>query len=87
LDRFGDAAVRRDRARLRRWGAIGSVDALVVGMLGLVIVRGVLLWGGEVVAQRAAGRLGTDLRQRLAASLVAQGPPRSTNDLPTCWTT
>jgi ATP-binding cassette subfamily C protein CydD len=55
-------------------GALGSVDVLLLGMLGLVIVRGVLLWGGEVVAQRAAGQLETDLRQRLAAALVALGP-------------
>ena len=28
-------------------GALGSVDVLLLGMLGLVIVRGVLLWGGD----------------------------------------
>ena len=55
-------------------GALGSVDVLLLGMLGLVIARGVLLWGGEVVAQRAAGQLDTDLRERLAAALVALGP-------------
>ena len=55
-------------------GALGSVEVLLVGMLGLLFVRGVLLWGGEVVAQRAAGHLETDLRERLAAALVALGP-------------
>jgi len=55
-------------------GALGSVDALLLGMLGLVVVRGVLLWGGEVVAQRAASRIVTDLRERLAAAIVALGP-------------
>ncbi|HEX5627602.1 MAG TPA: ABC transporter transmembrane domain-containing protein, partial [Actinomycetota bacterium] len=55
-------------------GALGSVDVLLLGMLGLAIVRGVLLWGGEVIAQRAAGQLQTDLRARLAAALVALGP-------------
>jgi ATP-binding cassette subfamily C protein CydD len=55
-------------------GTLGSVEVLLLGMLGLVIVRGVLLWSGEVVAQRAAGHLETDLRERLAAALVALGP-------------
>ena len=55
-------------------GTLGSVDALLLAMLALVLVRGGLLWGGEVVAQRAADGIKTNLRGRLAAALVAIGP-------------
>jgi ATP-binding cassette subfamily C protein CydD len=55
-------------------GTLGSVDALLLAMLALVLVRGGLLWGGEVVAQRAASGIKTDLRGRLATALVALGP-------------
>jgi ATP-binding cassette, subfamily C, bacterial CydD len=53
---------------------LGSVDALLLAMVALVLARGALLWGGEVVGQRAAGGIKTDLRERLAAALVALGP-------------
>jgi ATP-binding cassette, subfamily C, bacterial CydD len=43
-------------------------------MLALALVRGMLLWSSDVVAQRAAGGIETDLRDRLAAALVALGP-------------
>jgi ATP-binding cassette, subfamily C, bacterial CydD len=55
-------------------GTLGSVDDLLLGMFALVLVRGALLWSGEVVAQRGAGSLTADLRGRLAAALVALGP-------------
>jgi ATP-binding cassette subfamily C protein CydD len=55
-------------------GTFASVDALLLAMLTLAIARGVLLWSSEVVAQRAAGGIQTDLRERLAAALVALGP-------------
>ena len=55
-------------------GTLASVEALLLAMLALALVRGVLLWSGEVVAQRAAGGIQTDLRERLAAALVALGP-------------
>ena len=55
-------------------GTLGSVDALLLAMVALVLVRGALLWCGEVVGQRAAGGIKTDLRERLAAALVALGP-------------
>src|SRR4029450_9105651 len=55
-------------------GTLGAVGALLFTMLALVIVRGGLLWGGEVVAQRAASGIKTDLRGRLATALVALGP-------------
>ncbi|HKN80744.1 MAG TPA: thiol reductant ABC exporter subunit CydD, partial [Actinomycetota bacterium] len=55
-------------------GTLGSVETLLLAMLALALVRGVLLWSSEVVAQRAAGGIKTDLRERLAAALVALGP-------------
>jgi ATP-binding cassette, subfamily C, bacterial CydD len=55
-------------------GTLGSVDALLLAMLALVLVRGGLLWGAEVVGQRAAGGIKTHLRGRLVAALVAIGP-------------
>lgn len=55
-------------------GTLASVEGLLAGMVGLVLARGAFVWAGEVVAQRAAGVLKTDLRQRLAARLVALGP-------------
>jgi ATP-binding cassette subfamily C protein CydD len=55
-------------------GTLASVDALLLAMLALAIVRGALLWSSDVVSQRAAGRIETDLRERLAAALVALGP-------------
>jgi ATP-binding cassette subfamily C protein CydD len=55
-------------------GTLASVEALLVAAIGLVLARGAFVWGGEVVAQRAAGALKTDLRGRLAAKLVALGP-------------
>jgi len=53
---------------------LGSVDALLLAMLALALVRGALLWSSDVVGQRAAGGIQTDLRERLAAALVALGP-------------
>ena len=55
-------------------GTRASVRGLLAAMLGLVLLRGALVWCAEVVAQRAAGGLKTDLRERLAAKLVALGP-------------
>ena len=55
-------------------GNLGSVGGLLLAMLALVLLRGAFLWSGEVVAQRAAGGLKTDLRERLAAALVSLGP-------------
>ena len=55
-------------------GTLASVDGLIVAMAVLVIARGAFLWGGEVVAQRAADGLKADLRERLAGKLVALGP-------------
>jgi ABC-type transport system involved in cytochrome bd biosynthesis fused ATPase/permease subunit len=55
-------------------GTLASVEGRLVAMLGLVLARRAFVWGGEAVGQRAADALKTDLRQRLAAKLVALGP-------------
>ena len=55
-------------------GTLASVEALLLAMLALAFVRGALLWSSDVVGQRAAGGIQTDLRERLAAALVALGP-------------
>ena len=55
-------------------GTLASVDALLLAMLALAFVRGALLWSSDVVGQRAAGGIQTDLRERLATALVAVGP-------------
>jgi ATP-binding cassette, subfamily C, bacterial CydD len=55
-------------------GTLGSVGALLLAMLALALVRGGLVWGGEVVAQRAASGMKSDLRGRLATAFVALGP-------------
>ena len=55
-------------------GTLASVEALLLAMLALALVRGALLWSSDVVGQRAAGGIQTDLRERLATALVALGP-------------
>jgi ATP-binding cassette, subfamily C, bacterial CydD len=55
-------------------GTLASVDALLLAMLALALVRGALLWSSDVVGQRAAGGIQTDLREQLAGALVALGP-------------
>ena len=55
-------------------GTLASVEALLLAMLALAFVRGALLWSSDVVGQRAAGGIQTDLRERLATALVAVGP-------------
>jgi ATP-binding cassette subfamily C protein CydD len=55
-------------------GTLASVEPLLLAMLALAVVRGALLWSSDVVGQRAAGGIETDLRERLAGALVALGP-------------
>ena len=55
-------------------GSLGSVRTILAGMVALVLVRGGVLWGSEVVGQRAAEDLKSSLRERLAGKLVALGP-------------
>jgi ABC-type transport system involved in cytochrome bd biosynthesis fused ATPase/permease subunit len=55
-------------------GSRRSVTALLAAMVGLVIAGGALVWGSEVVAQRAAEAVKSSLRDELATKLVALGP-------------
>src|SRR5262245_6232880 len=55
-------------------GSLGSVSALLAGMVALVLFRGGLVWRSEVVAQRAAEDVKTSLRERLAITLAVLGP-------------
>jgi len=55
-------------------GSLGSVSSLLAAMVAVVLVRGGLLWGSEVIAQRAAEDVKISLRERLAAKLAALGP-------------
>jgi ATP-binding cassette, subfamily C, bacterial CydD len=54
--------------------SLGSVSHLLAAMIAVVLVRGALFWGSEVIAQRAAEDVKASLRDRLAAKLVALGP-------------
>ena len=54
--------------------ALDEVEGLLLVMGALVLVRGALLWSNEIVLQRAANGVKTDLRERLAAKLVGLGP-------------
>ena len=53
---------------------LGSLAVPIAAMAAFVVARGALLWGGEVVAQRAAEDVKTGLRGRLGAKLAELGP-------------
>jgi ATP-binding cassette subfamily C protein CydD len=54
--------------------SLRQVGSLLIALLILAVVRAALLWGGELAANRVAGRVKHDLRERLAAHLFALGP-------------
>ena len=54
--------------------ALANVWPLLVALAAIAVVRGVLLWAGELTANRVATRVKTDLRERLTAHLLALGP-------------
>ncbi len=54
--------------------ALANVWPLLVALAAIAIVRGLLLWAGDVTANRVATRVKTDLRERLTAHLLALGP-------------
>jgi ATP-binding cassette subfamily C protein CydD len=54
--------------------SLSQVGSLLIVLLTLAMVRAVLVWGGELAANRVAGRVKRDLRERLAAHLLALGP-------------
>ena len=51
-----------------------EVRSLLVALGIVAVVRAMALWGGEVAAHYVAGRVKTDLRERLFAHLIALGP-------------
>jgi ATP-binding cassette subfamily C protein CydD len=51
-----------------------QVRPLLLVLLFLSLARAGLSWGSEVTANRVAGRVKTDLRERLSAHLLALGP-------------
>ncbi len=53
---------------------LGQVLPVFGLMLGLLLVRSSLIWAQDVLAQRSASRIKTDLRRQLIAHLYALGP-------------
>jgi ATP-binding cassette subfamily C protein CydD len=53
---------------------LNQVSSRLIGFLILSLARAGLVWGSEVAANRVAGRVKGDLRQRLAAHLLVLGP-------------
>ncbi len=53
---------------------LASVQPRLTWFLALAIIKAGLLWGGEVAANRVAGRVKSDLREQLAAHLLRLGP-------------
>jgi ATP-binding cassette, subfamily C, bacterial CydD len=62
-----------DRVFLKGAGLADARDPLVL-LLGAVLARAALLWTPEVVAEHAAGRVKSALRERLYAHLLRLGP-------------
>ena len=54
--------------------ALADVWPLLVALAAIAVVRGLLLWAGELTASRVAARVKSDLRERLTAHLLALGP-------------
>ena len=54
--------------------ALTDVWPLLAALAVIAVVRGILLWAGDVTANRVATRVKTDLRERLTAHLMALGP-------------
>jgi ATP-binding cassette subfamily C protein CydD len=53
---------------------LAGVQPLLLALLTLSLVRAGLTWGSQVTAQRVAGRVKNNLRERLTAHLLALGP-------------
>ena len=54
--------------------ALTDVWPLLAALVVIAVVRGILLWAGDVTANRVATRVKADLRERLTAHLLALGP-------------
>src|SRR5262245_14417299 len=61
-------------ATVFRGGTAGATVAWIVASLVVVALRGVLVWAGEVAAQRTAQGTKDYLRDRLLRKLIALGP-------------
>jgi ATP-binding cassette subfamily C protein CydD len=55
-------------------GTLPQVMPLLVGLLAIIVVRALVIWGREVLAHRGAVRVKADLRQRLFVHLLRLGP-------------
>ena len=53
---------------------LAGVRALLIVLLLASLGRAAVLWAGEIAASRVALRVKSDLRERLAAHLLALGP-------------
>ena len=67
------------RVFLGRQG-LGRVEELLLLLLGAVVVRAGLVWVREVVSQRGAILVKTELRERLFAHLMKLGPAFTKNE-------
>lgn len=53
---------------------LSDISPLLLILFGLSLLRAAFTWVGQITAQRAAGQVKTDLRDKLAAHLLALGP-------------
>jgi ATP-binding cassette subfamily C protein CydD len=61
------------RVFLAGW-TLAEAQPLLIALLLVALARAALLWGSEVAAFQVAGRVKTELRERLFAHLMALGP-------------
>ncbi len=54
--------------------SLRDVTPYILVMLGLLFVRGASIWGREILSQRSASLLKSDLRRRLSSHLFLLGP-------------
>ena len=59
---------------------LAAVSGLLVALAAIGVLRTVMLWGGEVAACTAAGRIKARLRERLLVHLAALGPAYTTGE-------
>ncbi len=57
-----------------RQQAFSDVISLLVVLLALALIRAAIIWSGDVLAQRSASRLKSDLREKLTQRLSILGP-------------
>ena len=62
-----------DQVFLKDAGLAG-VQSLLLFLLAAAVIRAVLVWAREIVAQRGAARVKSELRNRLFAHILRLGP-------------